>query len=79
MFKSLDFYLNRLVMRDGIRYSFEHTDLRFRQFLDDEFFKHTAWCRATPLGQYTDYIIDSATVLAISAVDVASDIAGRQG
>ena len=38
----LGLYLNRLVMKDCIRYSFEYTDLRLRHTLDGEFFKHIA-------------------------------------
>ena len=46
---------------------------------DGEFFK-TAWYHATTtLGQCPNYFVDSAVLLAISAVDVASDIAGGKG
>ena len=70
-------YLNRLVLNTRIRYSFKHTKLRLQQTPDGEFFK-TAWNHATTLGRCADYFVDSAVVLAISAVDMASDITGRK-
>lgn len=79
VFKRRDFNLNRLVMRGGIRYSFEYTDLRFQQFPDDEFFKHSAWPHVTTLDECPDYSIDSSVVLAISAMDMVGDITGRDG
>ena len=78
MFSGAWFLPKSLGTERPIRYSFKLTKLRLQQTPDGEFFK-TAWYHATTLGRCPDYFVDNPVVLVISAVDVASDIAGGKG